>query len=424
MAAYSWLASRSQAKFQTMKLSPLSARCAAAPAQSTASTCRSLRFSPRSCTDVNLTRTVPVTFPRHFRSKKWSQLVAAYLTCQSVVRVGVFPLHIWHKTSFILTCVKSRSLPVNKARWRNHMTDLRWVRYTWSHGSASRDGSSSQCDGPSRMTTWQGSAAQAPDSAKDDGSSRRVTSQQGGTTRQRMTSQKSWTTQQALLTQHMMMTTQQTLLTQHVMMTTQQALLTQHVMMTTQQTLLTQHMMMTTQQTLLTQHMMMTTQQALLTQHMMMTTQQALLTQHMMTREVWWTHRTIRTWQWMAQLRYMLRKRSFNFLPNVQATGRPSPREPWQPQVLGRRLQRWSNLPSGLPGPFNPRIPWLPACLWWDGPAPTGQNATDHEVGIECPGYPSREHSSCKIGFIHVICPSMAKASNQNSGSSHLVQDV
>ena len=104
---------------------------------------------------------------------------------------------------------------------------------------------------------------------------------------------------------------------------------------------------------------------------MMMTTQQELLTQHMMmtTREVWSTHHTIRTWQWTAQLRSLLRKRSFNFLPSVWATGRPSLREPWQPQVLGRRLRRWSNLPYGLPGPVNPRSPSLPACLWWDGPA-------------------------------------------------------
>ena len=74
--------------------------------------------------------------------------MAAYLACQSVAGVGVFLRHIWHKTSFIPTCVKSRSLPVNKARWRNHVTDLRWVQYSWSHGSASRDGSASQCDGP------------------------------------------------------------------------------------------------------------------------------------------------------------------------------------------------------------------------------------------------------------------------------------
>ena len=43
--------------------------------------------------------------------------MAAYLACQSVTRVGIFPRHIWHKTSFIPTCVESHSLPVNKARW-------------------------------------------------------------------------------------------------------------------------------------------------------------------------------------------------------------------------------------------------------------------------------------------------------------------
>ena len=78
----------------------------------------------------------------------------------------------------------------------------------------------------------------------------------------------------------------------------------------------------------------------------------------------------------------MLQKRSFNFLPCVPATGRPSPNEPRQPLVLGRRLRRWRNLPSGLLGPVNPRSLWLPASLWWDGPAATGRNATDHEVGI------------------------------------------
>ena len=54
---------------------------------------------------------------------------------------------------------------------------------------------------------------------------------------------------------------------------------------------------------------------------------------------------------------------SFNFLPSVRATGRPIPREPRQQQVLGRRLRRCSNLPADLPGPVNPRSPWLPACL-------------------------------------------------------------
>ena len=47
VAAYSRLASRSQAKFHTKKLSPLVRPCAAAPAQSTTSAHRSLRFSPR-----------------------------------------------------------------------------------------------------------------------------------------------------------------------------------------------------------------------------------------------------------------------------------------------------------------------------------------------------------------------------------------
>ena len=44
MAAYSRLASRSQAKFHTKKLSPLVHPCAAAPAQSTTSAHRSLDF--------------------------------------------------------------------------------------------------------------------------------------------------------------------------------------------------------------------------------------------------------------------------------------------------------------------------------------------------------------------------------------------
>ena len=85
VAAYSRLASRSQAKFQTMKLSHLSAPCAATPAQSTVSTCRSLRFSPRSCMDVNLTRTVPVAFPRHF-SKQETKSVGGCLPRLSVGR--------------------------------------------------------------------------------------------------------------------------------------------------------------------------------------------------------------------------------------------------------------------------------------------------------------------------------------------------
>ena len=47
VAAYSQLASRSQAKLHTKKLSPLVHPCAAAPAQSTRPAHRSLWFSPR-----------------------------------------------------------------------------------------------------------------------------------------------------------------------------------------------------------------------------------------------------------------------------------------------------------------------------------------------------------------------------------------
>ena len=267
VAAYSRLASRSQVKFQTMKLSPLFA---------------SLVFGCES--DTHCTSGLP----RHFRSKKRSHLMADYLACQSVAGVGVFPRHIWHKTSFIPTCVKSRSLPVNKARWRNHVTDLRWVQYSWSHGSASRDGSSSQCDGPVppgliRLTARQGSAAQVPDSAKDDGSSRRVTSQQGGTTWQRMTSQRSWTTQQAWLTQHMMMTTQQA------------------------------------------------------------------------------------------------------FADPAHAVDDPAHAPEEVLQLPAKRLGDGSV--QVRESHDNPRSPWLPACLWWDGPAKTGQNTTDQEMGIAGKGW-------------------------------------
>ena len=395
MAAYSRLASRSQAKFHTMKLSPLVSPCAAAPAQSTTSARRSLRFSPRSCLDVNLTRTVPVSFPRHFRSKKRSHLVAAYLACQSVAGVGVFPRHIWHKTSFILTCVKSRSLPVNKARWWNHVTDLRWVQYSWSHGSASQDGSSSQCDGsvppgPSRMTTRQGSAAQVPDSAKDDGSSRRVTSQQGGTTRQRMTSQRSWTTQQAWLTQHMMMTTQQAF-ADPAHEVDDPAHAPEEVLQLPAKRL----------------------------------GDGSSKSKKAITTTSSGSKATV-----------------VEFLPSGPSRSR-------QPKVVQVReshdIHKFGVEGYGggaiccpvLPGTVNPRSPWLPACLWWDGPDTTGQNTTDQEMGIagkgwraSCPGYPSREHSSCKIAVFHVIwcqqfvLPVNGQASNQNSRSSHLIQDV
>ena len=94
----------------------------------------------------------------------------------------------------------------------------------------------------------------------------------------------------------------------------------------------------------------------------------------------WRSPKSVRPWT--TQLKYMLQKRSFNFLPSVPATGLPSPNEPRQSLVVGRRLRRWRNLLSGLLDPVNPRNLWLPVSLWWVGPAPMGRNATHHQVGI------------------------------------------
>ena len=215
MAAYSRLASRSQAKFQTMKLNPLSALRAAAPAQSTISTCRSLRFSPRSCSDVNLTRTVPVAFPGIFEARNevnWWLLTSlvsrsqewAFFHVTFDMKRLLFRL-VWR----VVRCLSTKqdggtTWPI----FDGCSTPDRMARLHGTGRLHSVTGPSRPAQ-PSRLTARQGSATQVPDSAKDDGSSRRVTSQQGGTTRQRMTSQRSWTTQQAWLTQHMMMTTQQ-----------------------------------------------------------------------------------------------------------------------------------------------------------------------------------------------------------------------
>ena len=71
----------------------------------------------------------------------------------------------------------------------------------------------------------------------------------------------------------------------------------------------------------------------------------------------------------------------------LKSNGSSKTKRAKQPQVLGQRLRRWSNLPAGLPGPMSPRSLCLPACLWWDGPGPTvfpgprGRNATGHVVG-------------------------------------------
>ena len=78
--------------------------------------------------------TVPVAFPGTFRSKKLSHFVAGYLPRQSVAGLSIFSCQYWLKTSFILTFVRSRSLPVSYARWRNHVTG----RLRRNHNSSSR----------------------------------------------------------------------------------------------------------------------------------------------------------------------------------------------------------------------------------------------------------------------------------------------
>ena len=105
VAAYSRLASRSQAKFHTMKLSPLVGPWAATPAQSTTSANRSLQFSPHSCerTWVQFTH-CPSGLPRRLSNTKkedscgcpwrlvsWSQVErwASRLACE-VVFIYVF----------------------------------------------------------------------------------------------------------------------------------------------------------------------------------------------------------------------------------------------------------------------------------------------------------------------------------------------
>ena len=184
-------------------------------------------------------------------SKQETKSVGGCLPRLSVgCRSRGFSHHIWHKTSFIPTCVKSRFAACQQSK----MAELRDRSSVGAVLLIAR----LSFTGRVVFTVWR--VQQDDDSAGKRSSSSRlgegwrvvsaVTSQQGGTTRQRMTSQRSWTTQQTWLTQHMMMTTQQALLTQHLMMMTQKALLTQHMMMTT--------------------------------------------------REVWSTHHTIRTWQWTA----------------------------------------------------------------------------------------------------------------------------
>ena len=106
---HSRLASRSQAKFQTTKSSPLSAPCAAAPAQSTVSTCRSLRFSPRSCADVSLNMHCPSGLPKHIWASKRRQFVAA-VTLISRSQVWMFvEVAFGQEIAFISSPVSSRA---------------------------------------------------------------------------------------------------------------------------------------------------------------------------------------------------------------------------------------------------------------------------------------------------------------------------
>ena len=69
VAAYSRLASRSQAKFHTKKLSPLARPCAAAPAQSTTSAYPHFDFRLASERTWVLSLTEPVAFPGAFEDE-------------------------------------------------------------------------------------------------------------------------------------------------------------------------------------------------------------------------------------------------------------------------------------------------------------------------------------------------------------------
>ena len=185
------------------------------------------------------------------------------------------------------------------------------------------------------MTARQGSAAQVPDLAKDDGSSQRVRRQQGGTTRQRMTSQRSWTTQQAWLTQHMMMTTQQAF-ADPAHDVDDPAHAPEEVLQLPAKRL---------------------------------------------------GDRSSKSKRAMTTTSSGSKATEVEFLPSGPSRSR-------QPKVVQVR-ESHDNHKFGvegygggaiccpvLPGPVNPRSPWLPACLRWNGLATTGQNTTDQEMGI------------------------------------------
>ena len=336
MAAYSRLASQSQAKFQTMKLSPLSALRAAAPAQSTISTCRSLRFSPRSCSDVNLTRTVPVAFPGIFEARNevnWWLLTSlvsrsqewAFFHVTFDIKRLLFRL-VWR----VVRCLSTKqdggttwpifdgcSTPDRTARLhgtgRLHSVTDPSRPAQQVEGSAGKRDSSSRLGEGWRVILAGDESAGGHDSAAND--EPEIVDDPAG----------------------------------------------------------------------------------------------------------------------MADPAHDDDDPASVCWPSTWC---------WRPSTCSRRGSSTSCQAFGSrvvqvrESHDNPRSLWLPACLWWDGPAITGQNTTDQEMGIagkgwraSCPGYPSREHSSCKIGVFHVIwcqqfvLPVNGQASNQNSGSSHRVQE-
>ena len=295
VAAYSRLASRSQAKFQTMKLSPLSALRAAAPAQSTISTCRSLRFSPRSCSDVNLTRTVPVAFPGIFearnevnwwlltslvsRSQEWAFFHITFDIKRLLVRL------VWR----VVRCLSTKqdggttwpifdgcSTPDRTARLhgkgRLHSVTGPSRPAQQVDGSAGKRDSSSRLGEGWRVVSAGDESAGGHDSAAND--EPEIVDDPAGVA------------------------------------------------------------------------------------------------------------------------------------DPAHDVDDPAHAPEEVLQLPAKRLGDGSF--QVRESHDNPRSPWLPACLWWDGPAKTGQNTTDQEMGIagkgwraSCPGYPSREH--CKIGVFHVI---------------------
>ena len=342
VAAYSRLASRSQAKFQTMKLSPLSAPRAAAPAQSTISTCRSLRFSPRSCSDVNLTRTVPVAFfPEAYEAR--SEVIWWLLTCQSVAGVGVFFFHVTFDIKRLLFRLVWRVVRCLSTKQDDGTT---WPIFD---GCSTPD-RTARLHGTGRLHSVTGSSRPGPagwrlgrEARLKFPTRRRMTGHLGG-----------WRVSRGARLGSEWRARGRGRPGRRGWPSTWWLQPSRH----------------------------------LLTQHMMLTTQ------------------------------HMLQKRSFNFLPSgsskskrtmtTTSSGSKAPEVEFLPS--GPSRSRQPKVVQVKESHDNPRSPWLPACLWWDGPAKTGQNSTDQEMGIagkgwraSCPGYPSREHSSCKIGVFHVI---------------------